>query len=71
MKLMFCFVFCSLMAHAVTVTIKAKAYLIAAKDNPLANIKPLEKVGFVMKGGQVYKNEVEKQIGACSSAQSI
>lgn len=35
------------------------ADIIAVKTNPLDNIKSLENVGFVMKGGIVYKNENE------------
>lgn len=40
-------------------SIKAGKYadIIAVTDDPLANIKSLEKVGFVMKGGEVYKND--------------
>ena len=34
------------------------ADLIAVAGDPLADIRVLEKVGFVMKGGTVYKNEI-------------
>ncbi len=35
------------------------ADLIAVRSNPLEDIKTLESVTFVMKGGQIYKNEAE------------
>lgn len=40
-------------------SIKAGKYadIIAVTENPLTNITSLEKVGFVMKGGEVYKND--------------
>ncbi|WP_235921069.1 Xaa-Pro dipeptidase [Foetidibacter luteolus] len=37
------------------------ADIIAVATNPLDDIKALEKVGFVMKGGVVYKDELTKQ----------
>jgi imidazolonepropionase-like amidohydrolase len=33
------------------------ADIIAVDDNPLEDIKTMESVSFVMKGGEVYKNE--------------
>jgi len=36
----------------------AYADVVAVAGNPLANIKILENVGFVMKDGKVFKNEV-------------
>ncbi|HEY4612881.1 MAG TPA: amidohydrolase family protein [Bacteroidota bacterium] len=38
----------------------AFADIVAVKDDPLSNIAALEHVGFVMKNGKVYKNEVGK-----------
>ncbi|HQD11259.1 MAG TPA: amidohydrolase family protein, partial [Flavihumibacter sp.] len=40
-------------------SIKAGKYadIIAVTEDPLTNITSLEKVGFVMKGGEVYKND--------------
>ncbi len=37
------------------------ADLIAVSADPLENVKALEKVGFVMKGGKVFKNELAKK----------
>jgi imidazolonepropionase-like amidohydrolase len=36
----------------------AFADIVAAKDDPLKNISVLEHVGFVMKDGRVYKDEL-------------
>jgi imidazolonepropionase-like amidohydrolase len=36
----------------------AFADIVAAKDDPLKNISSLEHVGFVMKDGKVYKDEL-------------
>jgi imidazolonepropionase-like amidohydrolase len=38
----------------------AYADVVAVEGDPLANIKILEKVGFVMKDGKVFKNELEQ-----------
>jgi imidazolonepropionase-like amidohydrolase len=39
----------------------AYADVVAVAGNPLANIKILENVGFVMKDGRVFKNEIGKK----------
>ena len=36
------------------------ADIIAVKGDPLADIRALEKVDFVMKGGQVYRSETQR-----------
>lgn len=38
----------------------AFADIVAVKDSPLSNVAALEHVGFVMKNGKVYKNEIGK-----------
>jgi len=43
------------------VTPGAFADIVAVKDDPLKNITALEHVGFVMKDGKVYKDEVSKK----------
>lgn len=43
------------------VTPGAFADIVAAKDDPLKNISSLERVGFVMKDGKVYKDEVSRK----------
>jgi imidazolonepropionase-like amidohydrolase len=40
------------------ITPGAFADIVAAKEDPLKNISALEHVGFVMKDGKVYKNEL-------------
>jgi imidazolonepropionase-like amidohydrolase len=35
------------------------ADIIAVKSNPVDDIKSMENVSFVMKGGSVYKNEIK------------
>lgn len=35
------------------------ADIIAVSGDPLSDISQLERVGFVMKGGQVYRNELK------------
>jgi imidazolonepropionase-like amidohydrolase len=44
-------------------TIQAGKYadIIAVSGNPLQDVRALEKVGFVMKGGTIYKNEFGRQ----------
>lgn len=37
----------------------AYADVVAVSGDPLANVKILEKVGFVMKDGKVFKNELD------------
>ena len=41
-----------------TRTTAQKRVLIAVTDNPLQDISTLEQVSFVMKGGVVYKNQI-------------
>ena len=42
------------------VAIGAYADIIAVSGDPLRDIKELEKVGFVMKSGEVFKNELSR-----------
>jgi len=37
------------------------ADIIAVKDNPLDKIKTMESISFVMKGGQVFKNNTKSK----------
>lgn len=41
------------------IAVGAYADVVAVSGDPLANIKILENVGFVMKDGKVFKNEFE------------
>ena len=41
-----------------SITVGKAADIIAVKGDPLANIRELESVDFVMKGGVVYKNDL-------------
>src|SRR5437764_650408 len=45
------------------------ADIIAVEDDPLENIRALESVGFVMKGGQVVRDELTRRAGAKARAQ--